>query len=403
MKYTTDLIIFELWWLYDDCYSDDDLYEATYHLAIDDIKKSIQTNNTNCIVLLMLWDGFLYKDNEKFYLLLKRLEHSVKNLGIKKIFIMPGQCHNYQHELDKRNLDFEILEFHWPVQECYNNYNSFDVASWNANTQKFLFLGGVPSRKNRIGTLSTLYESGILQTNGIWSFFPPWTDKDKEWCRHYLSHYTDNQYNKFLNDCNRDLDGKYFEVLQYSTMSGKEVVDSKVFEKPLWLNPYMIDNNFFQKTSISIVSDGWPDSKSKDFKFFTEKMWKAIMNNHPFIVSDHPDRFIYAKEIGLKTFDEYFLIPEYGLMEFEKQTDALVINLKHFLNNAKSKEKQIRADIEHNKQVFFNLHSKNRKIIDRLIVDYNLVKKSCDKYIDNGKFAVYYRVPKFSDIPKHWE
>jgi hypothetical protein len=403
MKYITDLVIFELWWLYDNHYSDDDLLEAAYHLAINDIKKSIEKNNTNCIVGLMLFDGFLYKNTDQFYNWLRRLERSAKNLGIKKLFLMPGQCQNYQTELDRRELDFEILKFYWPVQECYNNYNSFNVASWNSDTHKFLFLGGVPSRKNRIGTLSKLYENDILHNHGVWSFFPPWTEHDKQWCRNYLSHYTEDQYIKFIDECKNDLDGKYIEVLKYSTMTGKEILESKVLEQPLWLNPYMIDNTYFQKTSISIVSDGWPDSKSKDYKFFTEKLWKAVVNNHPFLLSDHPDRFAYARELGLKTFDEYFLIPDYGFMEFKNQTDALIINLKHFLNTAKSKEKEIRDDIEHNKQVFLDLYKANEKIINSLKTYYGLLEESYDKYIGSGKLAVYYRVPKFDDIPKHRE
>ena len=32
-----------------------------------------------------------------------------------------------------------------------------------------------------------------------------------------------------------------------------------------------------------------------------------------------------------------------------------------------------------------------------------LLEESYDKYIGSGKLAVYYRVPKFDDIPKHRE
>jgi hypothetical protein len=90
-------------------------------------------------------------------------------------------------------------------------------------------------------------------------------------------------------------------------------------------------------------------------------------------------------------------------MEFKNQTNALIINLKHFLNTAKSKEKEIRDDIEHNKQVFLDLYKANEKIINSLKTDYGLLEESYDKYIGSGKLAVYYRVPKFDDIPKHQE
>lgn len=403
MKYITDFVVFELWWLYQDDYSDDDLLEAAYHLAMDDIKKSIAQYNSNCIVGLMLFDGFLYKNNDLFYNWLKRVERSAKNLGIVKLFLMPGQCTEYQHEIDKRNIDFEILHFNWPVQECLNKCNVESFAPWNSSSNKFLFLTGVPSRKNRIGTVAKLYESGLLHKNGVWSFFPPWTNEDKEWCRNYLSRYSDDEYETFIKEAKNDLDSLYIETLKYSTMTPIELIESKVFEKPLWVNPYLIDNSYYQNTSISIVSDGWPDSKTTDFKFFTEKMWKAIISNHPFLISDHPGRFAYAKEIGLKTFDEYLPIPNYGFMEFEEQVDALVINLEYFLNNCEKYAEKIKSDIEHNKRVFYKIQEQNISITNKLKSEYNLIDASYDKYIANGKLATYYRIPKFNEIPKHWE
>lgn len=399
----TDLINFELWSLKNEDYSDEKLLKASYHLVMNDIKESIEKYNTTCIVGLLIFDGFLYKNTDEFYAWLAKVEKSSKKLGIQKLFLMPGQAHNYQHEIDKRNLDFEILEFHWPVQECMNNCAITDSVSWNSNTEKFLFLGGVPSRINRIGTLARLYESGMLHKHGVWSFFPPASDYDKEWCRNYLSEYTDEEYNQFLINCKNDLDKKYSEVSNYSSLSGVELEEYKIFESDLAKNPYLIDKSYFTNTSISILSECWYIEKNITNKFVTEKIWKAVINDHPFILTDHPDRILYLKELGLKTFEEYFPIPTYGTMSFDDQTTALITNLEYFLKNAYKHEDKIIKDIAHNKQVFLNLYNNNQKILNRLKSDYGLLDSSYNKYIVDGKLSVYYRVPDYSDIPKHCE
>ena len=51
-------------------------------------------------------------------------------------------------------------------------------SSLSDSTGKFLFLGGVPDRLNRIWLLYQLYNRGLLP-HAEWSFFPPWTSEQK--------------------------------------------------------------------------------------------------------------------------------------------------------------------------------------------------------------------------------
>jgi hypothetical protein len=394
------IIVLELWFLYEDQYDDIDILEATYNLAMADIKTAIKEKNADTIIGMMIADGWTYKHNDEWYNFLARLEKSAKNLGIKKFYLVPGQCHEYQDELNKRNLDFEIVEFHWAVQEVKNNYlknNRIEqIKQWNCNTEKFMFIGGFTARPKRIGMLSKLYDAGLLTNNAIWSFYPPWTAEDKKWCREYLHKYSDKEYKRFLKTADSYLDPMYKHSFKYTRMSGKELKDNNEFKKGWWKNVGYINNSFFNKTSVSIVNEG----PGNDERFLTEKTWIPVINNHPFILVDSPTRFRYCKDIGLKMFEEYMLIPEYGFIEDnEKQMDAVVLNVQHFLKNASKNVELIKADIEHNKNVFCNIAEQNFRLVTDL--EKNTGTVGVYKYLASRYLGNYNRIPKLSEIPTH--
>jgi len=395
-----ELITVELWFLYEDEYDDYTLLEATYNLIMADIKNAIKQKNIDTVIGVMIADGWTYKHNDMWYSLLLRLEESAKKLGIKKFYLMPGQCCNYQPELDKRNLDFEIIEFYWAVQELKNNYtknNRFDrIQPWNVHSKKFMFPGGSPARIKRIGLLSKLYDAGLLQNDAVWSFYPPWTKEDKAFCRKLLNHYTDTEYNSFIEFSTAEIDTLYSDTHFYTKMSGKELADNNEFNKSWWKNVGYINNTHFQNTSISIINDGPGD----DLRFATEKMWMPIVNNHPFILADSPIRFQYCKDIGLRMFEDYMLVKDYGYIEDSHlQNDAVVKNTKYFLENSYKFADRIQEDIEHNKKVFWNLANHNVDVCSYL--EKNAGAVDVYKYVATRYLGNYNRIPKLSDIPVH--
>lgn len=396
MKYIAELINFELWFTYDDAHDQDKLEQTTIDLVIADIKEAIDTKRANCIIGLMLVDGFLYKDNDRFYSVLEKIYCTATQLGIKKFYLMPGMCSDYQTELDQRMLDYEILNWNFPVNQMYQSYKGkLDaVSDWNPNADKFLFLGGVPSRPNRIGLMSKYYDAGVLY-RGEWSFFPPWTTDDQAWCRDYLSCYNDSQYTDFLNYCDRAVDDKYAVSKDYSRVSGKEMADRNLLDSP-WLNDCgWIDPDVFHCTSVSIISEGSCYPPAVDFEFLTEKIWRAVINNHPFIVADHPDRFTFMKTVGLKTFEEYLEVQDYALLPNEEERlNTVVRNTTYFLNNVSKHKDQILEDIEHNRKIMFDILERDNKLIEWLRHDLLVAEDSIEKWLMVKDFKTYIRIPK---------
>jgi hypothetical protein len=396
MKYIAELINFELWFTYDDAHDQDKLEQTTIDLVIADIKEAIDTKRANCIIGLMLVDGFLYKDNERFYSVLKHIQDRAFKLGIVKLYLMPGMCSDYQSELDQRLLAYEILDWNFPVNQMYQSYKEKldTVLDWNPTAEKFLFLGGVPSRPNRIGLMSKYYDAGLLN-RGEWSFFPPWTEDDQQWCRNYLSCYDDNQYHEFLKYCDRAVDDKYAVSKDYSRVSGKEMADRNLLDSP-WLNDCgWIDPKVFHNTSISVISEGSCYPPAVDFEFLTEKVWRAVINNHPFIIADHPDRFTFMKTVGLRTFENYLADQHYALLPSEDdRLNTVVSNTTYFLNNVSKHKDQILEDIEHNKKIMFDILERDNKLIEWLRHDLSVAEDSIEKWLMVKDFKTYIRIPK---------
>lgn len=391
-----ELVNFELWFTYDEEHDQDKLDQLNIDLVIADIKEAIATKNVDCIIGLLLVDGFLYKDNDRFYSILKKIYQEGTQLGIKKFYLMPGMCSDYQTELDQRSLHYEILNWNFPVNQMYQSYKDKldQVPNWNPDADKFLFLGGVPSRPNRIGLMSKYYDTELLN-RGKWSFFPPWTEEDQEWCRNHLSHYTTDQYNAFLQYCDRAVDEKYAVSKDYSRVSGKEMADRDLLDSP-WLNDCgWIDPNVYRTTSVSIISEGSCYPPAVDFEFLTEKIWRAVINNHPFIVADHPDRFTFMKQVGLRTFEEYMKVPNYAtLLDEDTRLNTVVTNTQYFLDNVSKHKDQIFEDIKHNRNIMFDILKKDNKLVSWMRTELAVTADSIEKWLMAKDFKTYIRIPK---------
>jgi hypothetical protein len=383
------LVNLELWYTYNEFQDYDTLMEKTYELVMDDIK---QNPKTDTLIGLLLCDGFLYKNNNKFYMLLGKIQEESENLGIKDFKIITGIVGDYQQQLIDRNLKWVIHNWDFSVNGIYQSYkDKIDILPyWNTNSDRFLFLGGIPSRKNRITLLSKYYDTGLL-TKSDWSFFKPHTDNDIDWCRKELSHYSDEEYNRFLNQCERSVDELYKNALQYSRLNGKEWKDSNILDNHFLNDPNFIDPTLFLKSSLSVISEGHVYPPGNDYRFLTEKTWRAIINRHPFIIACIPQRMDFIKSKGLRTFEKYFINPNYAYIEnYDLRLDAIVENTKHFLINYKNFEKEILDDIDFNFNRLFEIVEENIHTINSL----NISNIDIDKWFNQKSFTHLFRIPE---------
>jgi hypothetical protein len=339
-----------------------------YKLITDQLLKA-KNNGIDRVFGLMLMDGFLYRRPEVFPVDID-------------VVLVPGMCND---------TSANTLYIEYTHRMVYNSFKNIKTPSWNHNADKFLFLGGVPSRLNRIKLLSKFYDQKLL-SQSVWSFFPPWTDSDKQWCRQTLSQYSDIEYNKFINQCDQSIDSRYKSAKNYSKVSIDEWNDQQLKEEP-WINDIgWIDPSVFFSTLFSVISEGNAYSPATNYKFLTEKTWRTVFMRHPFVFVGYPEQFEYAKSIGLRMFEEYMLIPDYAYIQNEDQRlEAVVVNTDHFLKNYKIYQNKISNDVEHNYGIAMKLVEDQNHLLKTVQETYN---------IDNCEIDYWFNQPGFAHLVK---
>ena len=256
-----------------------------------------------------------------------------------------------------------------------------------------MFLTGVPSRPNRIGLLSKFYDKKLL-SNSLWSFFPPWTDEDKQWCRNYLSNYSDIEYNEFIAFCDQSVDNLYKDAKEYSRLTGKEWALGNIKEKQFIKDPNWIDPTIFWNSNLSVISEGHVYLPATDSKFLTEKTWRAVVNKHPILLADSTDRYIYLQDRGLKTVDKYLSIPNYAYFDnYDLKMDAVASNVKYFLEHVNEHQQEIENDINHNFLRFLEIVKENEAILEWLITKFSVAIEDIERWFRQPGFTHLFRVP----------
>lgn len=323
--------------------------------SVDSVKQQIDlacSQGYTSIIGLLLADGFLYNDYNDI------VEYT-KSKGV-DIKIIAGMSY-------KNSLDCEVIEFNFNLHTVYNSYKNATLSNYTSSN-KFLFLGGVPDRLNRIGLLHKIYKKDLLKY-GEWSFFAPWTEEQEKYCKAFFT--SNDEYKEFISFVERKIDNLYDNSKHYGT-------DFAVTD---WTNnSSWIDPTIFKNAGLSVISEGHPGDDNTNSAFLTEKTYRVFVQGHPFLFAGNPSMFEYIKELGFKTFENYFPHTDYATVTNENERlDLLVDNLSYFVYNKSDYSK----DVEYNRNHFFNLAKQNCKILRTLDAD----KKEIDFYFDRKGFG----------------
>jgi hypothetical protein len=313
-----------------------------------------EIGDARSVLGLMLADGFIHNNPGK---LIEKISKEID------LVIVPGLAPN--------NTDYpKIIPFNFNLHTTYNSYKDKPTNSWKCSS-KFLFLGGVPNRPNRIGLLNKFRLAGLLD-NAEWTFFEPWTDEQEDWCRSYTCDYTE-----ILKLC-RSIDTVYETSKHYGTNPSA----NKWTSDTAWIDPHVFGN-----TTLSIVSEG-VDSSDISSKYLTEKTYRVFVQQHPFLHASTPEMFDYIKELGFKTFEEYMLIKNYAYLPTEEdRLTAIVENTKYFLENCSNHREAIQRDIQHNYRLFFTLAEENAKILNYIRDTFDITQSEIDKWFNQKGFG----------------
>lgn len=373
-------------------YSPDNSYNHSYEefmecklvWLLDEIKQAASEGYTK-IVAVMLIDGLLLPTAEVMQTESKILKEETDKLGIDEIILVSGHGGTYfpvPLYFDK------VLATDYTLRFTYNSYQELLINNRLPKykpTGRFLFLGGVPSRLNRIGLAYKFFEQGLLNDDcAVWTFFKPWNSNEERESRQILNHISDKEYNKFVNFANRRLD----DVYEYSKhFFSSDSVDSfwhDIVNHEWARKPGYLDSSVFDTTSLSIISEGpnyWEHSNNNDF--VTEKFWRAVFHRHPFLFAGEIEQYQYMKKLGFRSFEEYLPHPDYGILPLEEdRMNALVANTKFWLENETKIANKVQEDVEYNYNLATKYIQEQINFIKDLQSDYNLSDEDIDYYFN---------------------
>lgn len=312
--------------------------------------KQAAKDGCDTVIAVMMIDGVLNPEPNIWPGEVAKIKQRCTKLGIEKLVFVSGHG---GHEWIMPVAFDKMYSIDYTLQFTYKSYEDRikknKLTEYNPHANKFLFLGGVPSRMNRIGLLYKYYKLGMLDHNAIWTFFVPWTEEERKVCKDIMHILTEEEFNKFCNFADRRIGDEYENAKKFFAEEYYQTGDWHDVKDTDWAKaPALIDSSIFPETCLSIISEGpnyW--NYSTNNSFVTEKFWRAVFHKHPFLFAGDIDQFKYMENLGFRTFTEYMTIPEYTYLETEEQRlDAIVTNTADFLKL--KKPQRLIDDIEHN-------------------------------------------------------
>lgn len=355
------LINLELFFVYSD---KNFTQKAMYDFSLNLAKKDIENSRAKKLCYLLLLDGFLYNNNSNFLNFLTEVQEYAKSHGVEEQYLIVGIGHGNFSSLSLDKLDIKIINYDYMLNGTIKSYaNRF--SQWNSKSTKFLFLTGKPSRHNRITLLNKFYKNNLLKY-AEWSFYKP-DESDSEWCRSALKDLSDTEYENFLNACEKQIDNRYAPSKHYTYVNGKEAENTKVFQSDFSNDVVYVDSDVYSETCFSVISEGLSDENGYA-EYLTEKTYRPIINNHPFIMVSNRAMFEYLQNQGYRTFIEYFPVPEYyKISDTSDFLNAVIENTKYFLQNYSKFKKSIQSDIDFNSELLFKKANDCKNVRDFLI------------------------------------
>jgi hypothetical protein len=175
---------------------------------------------------------------------------------------------------------------------------------WQPDNKKFLFLMGKAYKPHRIGLLHRFYKQGMLTADrAIWSLHK---GTSAETVKKHAPDATAAEIQDMLDNYKQSPD----EVSPIN-------------------NHYLgfpFDHTLYKNTNLSVVSETLTRVPQN-----TEKIYRAMINNHPFVIAGATGHSRYLKDMGFETFDRFFAVPDYdSITDLNSRLDAVVTNVKHF-------------------------------------------------------------------------
>ena len=237
--------------------------------------------------------------------------------------------------------------------------------SCDLDNKKGLFMTGNLSRYNRVGLLKKLYDSNLLD-NILWTF--PSAEKQKSNILKYFirRHKTiPENFSEFFDFC-----------IEHAIVDHKGNLTDKIDSLTNFTqNTVFVDG--YESSGFSIVSETRDDS-------LTEKIYLAILYQHPFVIPNKPKTIKELKILGFKTFENYLPFSDYiDVEDDEVRLDMVIKNIEAFPGVIQQHKEEIAADVQYNHNLLHDLVSDTKEQLT------NISPTLADDMLFNFRHSIY--------------
>lgn len=278
------------------------------------------------IAIICVMNDYLLKNDEYKIDLMRRI-NKLKQKDFKFILGIPWESRETSRGNQHIEFFSNISEFIWYGELNWFWFYMFEKNhtknfTFNHSNKKYdFFYLNKQKRPHRLQLYNELLQSGLLN-NSLYTFIGhdnrpvrlpleyelPWVDrKNYPWYNH----------------------------------------DQDIYEKP------------YEATKYNIVSE----TIVNDEIFFTEKIWKPILAQQPFVVHGSAGYLLELRQLGFQTFNNFFDESYDSELDHEKRIKKIVTTLKHIQKIDYKKLYQDTFDIrQHNKNLFWNKNELSNSI-----------------------------------------
>jgi hypothetical protein len=276
----------------------------------------------------------------------------VMKLNNNKIYWKPNEPHMVKHEWDYKFMKdngIEIFvtgnllaknnegdEFQYV---CWNYFLDFPYFGSKQHDFKYNFINEFDfkykilcynrrAHAHRKILVYNILQNELLKDNTLFSLGYEQQYNDKI-TKEIIAGYTEN-----LEEAN--------DIFNYFTNLKEDIS----FDKNINLNRDIIGKSFvlddYKKTFVSLVTE---TLASNDTLFFSEKTYKPIAAQHPFIILGNPNSLKYLKSIGFKTFDKWWDESYDEESNFKIRLEKIICILKDICNKPFEELYKIRKEM----------------------------------------------------------
>ena len=347
------------------------LVDATINAQLEPLKRlTFDEKKTALILAMIFWEVNLPKSPIKQNFL--HFEKKCNDLGVKAHLITRIELQDFVVDIENSTcIDFFLLRSIYYTSQHGQLLNH----KWHSDNKKFLFLMGKSTKPHRIGLLYRFYKQGMLDDNcAIWSFYDQLSVDE---CKKYVpKDATFEDIRTLVND--------------YRRLPDQAVPINNHYQG------FPFDPQLYKNTNLSVVSETMCREETLSN---TEKIYRAILNHHPFVIAGPPGHTQYLQDMGFETFDQYFSVPTYGaIVNLNSRLDAIVENVKSFDPNTNEID-QIHSLTQKNFQKVYELADHYTNTINKMFAGYNITVnwsdflfQECNPYYLTWQF--YYQTIK---------